>query len=408
MNFSRLSRCALALTLLAAAVMLTGCDTAAAAPTDPPAETVVQATEPEPVPLPGAVVTVDGKHLESGSLIFDGTACIRPEELFQAIGEGNCSPVGKNSIMVEFRSVHYIFIASSSVVMVEGEEISLYDPAVLYQGTLWVPLERLCDLLEISLLEDPTHNQVYCTSTIPTGEIPEGIRVPVLMYHAVDSNVWGYRDLFVSPEVMEQHIVYLVENGYDLIHFEDLDELDQYDKPVILTFDDGYLDNYTNLYPLLQKYGVKATIFVVTSSMGKYATSMTPEQVKELSDSALVSIQSHTVSHRVLAGQDAQSQEAEMERSRLYVARMTGREPFVISYPTGAYNDDTLSLSTIYYRFAVTVEPGDYVTGSDPGTICRYNVRHTTTLEELAQMVAHAGEQILPEETVPAPEMTAP
>lgn len=395
MNGQSLFRRILCLILIPVLAVASGCSVNPPSPSVIPSEPAYQpSVEPLPTPEAGGRVVADGQELKLGSLCFDGTAYVSLPDLLDAIGEGKTSSVGKNSLMVEFRGCHYWLFPGSKLALVEGSEISLYAPAMLWEDEVWVPLERLCQIWNISLLKDTADGTLYCTSTMPDGSIPQGIRVPVLMYHAVNSNVWGHRDLFVSPEVMEQHLVYLLENGFDLIHFEDLDHLEQFDKPVILTFDDGYLDNFTNLYPLLEKYDAKATIFVVTSSIGKYETSMIPQQVKQLSDSGLVSIQSHTVSHRVLAGLDAQSQEAELERSRLYVARMTGRQPFVISYPTGAYNNDTLEQAENYYRFAVTVEPGDYVTGSGRYTIPRYNIRHTTTLEELALMVSHAGETV--------------
>ena len=78
--------------------------------------------------------------------------------------------------------------------------------------------------------------------------------VPVFMYHAVSDDVWGVEHLFVSPSEMEKQLAFLQENGYSTIWFEDLEHVGDYEKPVILTFDDGYDDNYSELYPLLQKY----------------------------------------------------------------------------------------------------------------------------------------------------------
>ena len=72
---------------------------------------------------------------------------------------------------------------------------------------------------------------------------------------------------------------------------------------------------------------------------------------------------------------------------------MTGREPFVFSYPTGAYNRTTLKTVKKYYDFAVTVEEGDYISGVDPYEICRYYVRRTTTMEEFMEMLENAGDK---------------
>lgn len=378
MNLRRLAA------LIFCCVLLTGCQVQAApalpSETSLPLETVTPTTEPEPVTEPGMNIVVDGDTLPSGSLLADGVTYVKAEEFLPALDDGTVS--GNN--------------AEGFILTLEGRTIQYgpQRPARTIQGALWIPLWLTCRELDISILNDYEQGILYCTSGISEWDLPEGIRVPVLMYHAVDSNVWGYRDLFVNPEVMEEHLKYLVDNGYDPIFFEDLNHVEQYDKPVILTFDDGYLDNYENLYPLLEKYQVKATIFVVTSSIGRYETSMVPEQVKELSDSGLVSIQSHTVSHSVLRELSPEEQAEEMRQSRLEVARMTGYEPFVISYPTGAYNEDTLEWAAEYYDFAVTVEPGDYVTGDDPWAIPRYNIRRTTTLEELAQMLSRAGERV--------------
>lgn len=385
----------LALTLTA--MLLWGC-TASGAETLPVPETVfteptVQTTEPAKLVLvPGPGVTVDGVLLESGSVIHMGTLYVKAEEFFRAQDGAEFTACSSDGCTVRLENQIHEFQSGSYAAASAGTEWRLSAPALEHLDTLWLPVEDLCGNLQISLLRDEESNHLYCTSGILGWDYPKGIHIPVLMYHAVNDNIWGLEDLFVSPEVMETHLKYLTENGYDLILFEDLKNADQYDKPVILTFDDGYLDNYTELYPLLEQYGAKATIFVVTSSIGNRETSMTPEQVKLLSDSPLVSIQSHTVSHSVLRRLDSQQQAYEMEQSRLEVTRMTGRQPFAISYPTGAYNDFTLEAAMEYYRFAVTVTSGTYITGDDPFTILRYNVRHSTTLEELAQMVTDAGE----------------
>ena len=121
----------------------------------------------------------------------------------------------------------------------------------------------------------------YLAKRQTVGEIPEGWNVPVLMYHAVGDEIWGYSDLFVSAASMEEQLQYLQENGYEAIWFSDLAHIEDYEKPVILTFDDGYDDNYTVLYPLLEKYQTKATIFVIGNAMGS-THKMTQEQVYEM------------------------------------------------------------------------------------------------------------------------------
>ena len=113
-----------------------------------------------------------------------------------------------------------------------------------------------------------------------------GVRVPVLMYHAVGDDCWGEESLFVKPEELEKQLQYLSENGYETIFFEDLSRIEQYEKPVLLTFDDGYDDNAETLLPLLQKYGMKATIFLIAGDVGK-PHKLTRAQLAELVQSGL-------------------------------------------------------------------------------------------------------------------------
>lgn len=144
------------------------------------------------------------------------------------------------------------------------------------------------------------------------------------MYHAVGDEIWGYSDLFVSEAGMEEQLQYLQENGYEPIWFSDLAHIEDYEKPVILTFDDGYDDNYTVLYPLLEKYQTKATIFVIGNAMGSQHK-MTQEQVYELAASGLVSIQSHTYTHGNLSAMDEPALRQEMELSNAALAAATGQ-----------------------------------------------------------------------------------
>ena len=131
-------------------------------------------------------------------------------------------------------------------------------------------------------------------------------QVPILMYHHLSEDVTNSE--MVSPEQFEAQIRALSEAGYTGVSF---DELQAYvlrgeplpEKPVVITFDDGYRSNYTLAYPILQKYGMKATIFAVGVSFGTdhykdtdYA--ITPHfgaaEAAEMTASGLISIQSHT------------------------------------------------------------------------------------------------------------------
>lgn len=250
----------------------------------------------------------------------------------------------------------------------------------------WIDIQVLSDALSLRYLSDTENQTMYLSPKIDTTAIPSGRQVPVLMYHAVSDQTWGLEGLFLSPSDMEAQLKYLTENGYDPIFFSDLPHLDQYKKPVILTFDDGYNNNYTDLYPLLQKYNVKVTIFVIPSSVGGQY-SMTAAQIKEMADSGLVSIQSHTQDHKELASLSAEQQKQQFAQSQLAIARMTGRIPSVLSYPSGSYDSNTLSLAPEYFDMAVKSRGGLWTVQNNFFEIDRYPVYRDTGIHSFQTFI---------------------
>ena len=353
------------------------------APTLPP-----EATQPEPSLPAGQALTVDGDLITGGSVISDGVTYAPAEEFLRAVDGLELIREEDGTLGFQWDLLDVVLSPGQLGPVINGRAHPMKQEMLTYLGQIYVPLEEFCQILGLSFLNDETQSHIYCTSGIADLQIPQGVSVPVLMYHAVSDDLWGFEELFVSPSDMEQQLAYLTENGYDPIFFEDLPNLENYDKPVILTFDDGYLDNYTQLYPLLEKYNAKATIFVITSAMGVSQRSMTREQVKELSDSGLVSIQSHTVNHPELSSLDEAQQLTEIRDSKLEVARMTGREPHVLCYPSGERNETTKELTAQYYNFGIDMNGGLYTTGEDPMTVSRYYVSRYTTLDEFAAMVS--------------------
>ena len=115
------------------------------------------------------------------------------------------------------------------------------------------------------------------TTTPEPQPTPDGvvrrIRVPILMYHYLSAPPPGAdavrRSLSVSPETFAEHLRYLKEAGYETISLADLALALQIghplpERPIVITFDDGYRDNYTQAFPLLRAQGYTATFFLVT------------------------------------------------------------------------------------------------------------------------------------------------
>ena len=133
-----------------------------------------------------------------------------------------------------------------------------------------------------------------------TADSVSGPKIIVLNYHKVD-NVNS--SLSVPPSEFERQMAFLAQNGYHTITPHELymaftDGGPLPNNPVLITFDDGYDDNYTNAFPILKKYGLQATIFVITSLMDQnYPGYLTWGHAAEMEASGIVTIESHTVSH---------------------------------------------------------------------------------------------------------------
>ena len=127
----------------------------------------------------------------------------------------------------------------------------------------------------------------------------EDIPITILNYHKVDNmNI----ALSVLPEDFDRQMAYLKENGYNTIN---TDQLYDYmvngaelpENPIMITFDDGYEDNYQNAYPILKKYGFTGTIFIITDFVSNQPNYLTWEQIKEMKANGM-DFQSHTASHK--------------------------------------------------------------------------------------------------------------
>lgn len=183
----------------------------------------------------------------------------------------------------------------------------------------------------------------------------DGLYTPrTFMYHLIRDDVYGpYDTLFVRVSEFDEHLKAIKEMGYQFIFAEEYGKCDS--PSVIITLDDGYDDNYTNMFPLLKKYNAKATIFVAVSLLDTEGY-LTTAQVKEMSDSGYVSIQSHTVSHTDLSYQDETGLEYEFASSVEALEKITGRSVRSIAYPAGSYNDLTESVAERYFVSAYTTE----------------------------------------------------
>lgn len=198
----------------------------------------------------------------------------------------------------------------------------------------------------------------------------EKIKVPILLYHYVeivtDARDTIRKSLNINPNVFEKQIQTLLENSYTPIFIDELaDYLDGKmelpKKPVILTFDDGYGDFYTDVFPILTKYKVKATIYVVPGFLDKI-NYMTTKQIQEVaSSSGIVEIASHTMHHINLKYVKTEIVRKEIFESKDKLEKLIGRSVTNFAYPYGGFNEETEKLvEQAGYKTAASVVAGSY------------------------------------------------
>ncbi|MGN0938263.1 MAG: polysaccharide deacetylase family protein [Selenomonas sp.] len=219
--------------------------------------------------------------------------------------------------------------------------------------------------------------------------------IPVLNYHQINDT--EKNALTVNTEQFEAQMKYLSENGYTAITPADM--LDAWEngtqlpeKPVIITFDDGYLDNYNHAFPVLEKYQLKATIFLISDYVNTYPNYLTWSAVQDMQQSGLIDFESHTLSHEELTkAPDLDEAKHQLTGSKQAIEWNLGKQVNFIAYPCGEYNDDIeQATKDAGYRAAFTVnyglaEPGEDpfildrvpIFGSNSHTLARFKLRLT-------------------------------
>lgn len=220
-----------------------------------------------------------------------------------------------------------------------------------------------------AVARQPVRKKTYMAS----GEV---YRIPVILYHSIRYEKGN--SVRLPPESFERQMKWLKDNGYNTLGIDEFFDCISGKKAVtarsvLITFDDGYTDNYTTAYKVLKNYGFKAVIFVITHYVGKGGF-LTERQLREMSADG-IDIQSHTASHRKLDELPYGKQFEEMKESREYLRKLTGKSAAYLSYPHGRYDKSTLRIAKeLGYKLAFTVDGKIAVAGCDPYRVSRINI----------------------------------
>lgn len=233
------------------------------------------------------------------------------------------------------------------------------------------------------------------TSPIPPGvaaavrdenvrySVPQG--VSILMYHMVG-------DLKDNAAVITEanfrlQMQYLKDHGYHPITMQEL-----YDyvtkgaalpeRPVCITFDDGYRDTYTVVYPIMKEFGYPWTLFLITDDVGKMQNRMTWDQLKEMANSHTVTIANHTLSHPKLHNLPTRDEKKhEILGAQQALKYWLGIDNAWLCYPYGDYDDEVIEVAKeCGIKMAVTTDAGRVHVGSYPYDLKRVYIGNGVSL----------------------------
>ena len=200
----------------------------------------------------------------------------------------------------------------------------------------------------------------------------KAVEMVVLMYHSVNSNSAKAGDYVITPDALRKDLEFLRQEGYETVTVSQLvsyvrgqGELPE--KPVMLTFDDGYYNNYLNVFPLLQEYQAKAVISIIGKETDRYSqldenkenySHLTWPQITEMEASGLVEFQNHSYSLHTLDGSRLGSTKKQGESTEAYrqvlredlgqlqqrFLEMTGHAPIAFAYPFGRISEDSYAV----------------------------------------------------------------
>lgn len=207
--------------------------------------------------------------------------------------------------------------------------------------------------------------------------------VIILEYHTVLDNPQDDGKKYnVTLNEFREQLSYLKENGYETISMRDFvlakkGKLTLPEKPIILTFDDGYQNNYDNMLPILEEFSMKATVYVVTNDIGKEGY-LTYDELFDMQKRG-VELGSHTANHLPLTTLSAEKQESEIKLSKLMLEWKGLDTIYTFSYPNGAYDENLPKiLEENEYLTAVTGEAGINTFNTNPYLLHRTHVLSPT------------------------------
>jgi len=215
-------------------------------------------------------------------------------------------------------------------------------------------------------------------------------RIPILMYHSIGDGT-GYkrsaRDLFCSPPQFWAHLLYIQQAGYQTVTFKDVRNNTFLQKKIILTFDDGLVNQWDAYDELLKRHMV-AVFFPVLRTVEKNRKFLNADQLKIMARMGM-EIGSHSMTHPVLSRSNAKKVEYEIKESKLELEKITGKEVITFCYPYGRYNNKVMEVAEsagYYYARTTNERVADFSVGKNFELPIIY-IHKDTTVEKLRKQL---------------------
>ncbi len=183
----------------------------------------------------------------------------------------------------------------------------------------------------------------------------EDIKIPILLYHdfvtVVPETEPDNYNYINTPKSFEENIKVIIENGYTPMSIKELydainGKIELPEKPILITFDDGYYSNYEYIFPILKEYKVKASIFIVTDNIGKEIDNvkyLSWDNCLEMQNSGLIEIYSHSTKHIFYNKVPVREIRDDVLESYKIMEENLGKKDLkVFAYPYGAYTNETV------------------------------------------------------------------
>jgi peptidoglycan/xylan/chitin deacetylase (PgdA/CDA1 family) len=379
-------------------------DVAPVVVTEEPVETAAVPTPaptPTPTPFPEPSVENSSYRFSAGGKAFTGSVVqikgtggpdyVKLTELASFLGSQVSRDASGKTFSLSVGGDRLVFYPGEPAFTLGSRTVSLTAAPILCSNgnDLYVPVEDVLSALYPAKSLSTVTGEVEFSDFDPNFTVQTGRQIPIMSYYNVGAGEGpDFRLLHhdsIIPEEFTAQMKYIHDNGFTTMTFEDLANLENIEKPVMLTFDGCFEDVYNIAFPVMKQYNIKATLFVWPDYIGQ-SSRLTEHQLKEMASSELISVQAAMETYTMLDYLSMDELTAIVSKAKTYVNTLTGRDPLAFAYSVGSINTAAKDYCASQFRFCVRrSSERPYDTSKDDGSlIYRYTIVRETPLENFA------------------------